>query len=206
MNDEFASIGHITPDITASKTLLRKRLREARRVFYRQRDRWQEANHRLKTRALSLVSRMPGGAVFVYLSTADEASTQELVLDLVDQGIEVLVPYINARKCMSACRVEKWSELVRGPMDILQPPEEKPYDRDIAVALVPGLGFSLSGGRLGYGKGFYDAWLAKNPDVRRVGFCFEAQILTEVPMEDHDQRMDYIVTEARLRSIEQNSR
>jgi 5-formyltetrahydrofolate cyclo-ligase len=91
-------------------------------------------------------------------------------------------------------------------MDILQPPEEKPYDGDISVALVPGLGFSLSGGRLGYGKGYYDAWLAKNPGVRRVGFCFEAQILTEVPMEDHDQRMDYIVTEAALRFVTSSSR
>jgi len=206
MHDEFASMDPVNPDITGSKTLLRSQLREARREFYRQRDRWQEANQRLKTRALSLVSRLPGGAVFVYLSTADEASTQALVPDLLAQGIEVLVPYINDRKCMSACSVGKWSELVRGPMDILQPPEERPYDGEIAVALVPGLGFSLNGGRLGYGKGFYDAWIAKNPGVRRVGFCFEAQVLKELPMEGHDRRMDYIVTEAELRSIEGGSR
>ena len=82
MHDEFAPMDPVNPDITASKTLLRSQLREARREFYRQRDRWQEANQRLKRRALSLVSRLSHEAVFVYLSTADEASTLELVQDL----------------------------------------------------------------------------------------------------------------------------
>jgi 5-formyltetrahydrofolate cyclo-ligase len=206
MHDEFAPMDPVNPDITASKTLLRSQLREARREFYRQRDRWQEANQRLKRRALSLVSRLSHEAVFVYLSTADEASTHELVQDLVDLGVEVLVPYNNNKKCMSASRMAKWSELVRGPMDILQPPEERPYTGKIAVALVPGLGFSLNGGRLGYGKGFYDGWLAANPDVQRVGFCFEVQVLTEIPMEAHDQKLDYILTEAALHSTRRDRR
>jgi len=200
MHDELASLERMKPDIKASKTVLRSQLREARREFYLQRERWQEANQRLKGRALSLVSGLSHEAVFVYLSTADEASTQELIQDLVAQGIEVLVPYINELKCMCASRVEKWSELVRGPMDILQPPEERPYDGYIAFAIVPGLGFSPNGGRLGYGKGFYDTWLAANPDVQRVGFCFEAQVLAAVPLEGHDQKMDFVITEARLRS------
>jgi 5-formyltetrahydrofolate cyclo-ligase len=206
MHDEFASVDPTKPDIKASKIVLRSQLREARRAFYRQRDHWLEANQRLKRRALSLVSRLSHETVFVYLSTADEASTHELVQDLVDLGVEVMVPYINDKKCMSASRMAKWSELVRGPMGILQPPEERPCAGKIAVALVPGLGFSLNGGRLGYGKGFYDGWLAANPDVQRVGFGFEAQLLTELPMEAHDQKLDCILTEAALHSTRSDGR
>ena len=61
--------------------------------------------------------------------------------------------------------------------------------------VVPGLGFTANGERLGYGKGFYDRWLATHPSACRIGFAYAAQVLTALPGEAHDERLDLLVTE-----------
>lgn len=72
---------------------------------------------------------------------------------------------------------------------------EAPYHKvDPAWLLVPGLGFDLSGARLGRGKGHYDRFLQTH-DVLKVGIAWSQQILQKVPMEEHDCHMDFIITE-----------
>lgn len=70
----------------------------------------------------------------------------------------------------------------------------------VSVVLTPGLAFcARDGARLGRGAGFYDRFFA-HPEMvaRRIGVCFEAQLLEQVPSEPHDAPMHQIVTEARL--------
>jgi 5-formyltetrahydrofolate cyclo-ligase len=63
------------------------------------------------------------------------------------------------------------------------------------LVLVPGLAFTRDGARLGMGGGFYDRWAEANPGVRRVGVCFSAQVVGEVPREGHDVGVSVVVTE-----------
>ncbi|MBN8709665.1 MAG: 5-formyltetrahydrofolate cyclo-ligase [Verrucomicrobia bacterium 61-8] len=78
---------------------------------------------------------------------------------------------------------------------------QEPKEGDIApppdLILVPGMAFDLSGGRLGRGKGHYDRWLMGHPKVPRLGLCFECQIFDAIPLEDHDLKVDSVVTETR---------
>lgn len=60
--------------------------------------------------------------------------------------------------------------------------------------LVPGLGFDMHGSRLGRGKGFYDRYL-ENKDVLKIGLAWSEQVIKKIPMEAHDARMDFIITE-----------
>lgn len=68
---------------------------------------------------------------------------------------------------------------------------------EIDVFLTPGLVFDRSGGRLGNGAGFYDGVLSERPaDTQAVGITIDARVIKEVPMDDHDQRVDWIATES----------
>jgi 5-formyltetrahydrofolate cyclo-ligase len=68
---------------------------------------------------------------------------------------------------------------------------------EVDVILVPGVAFTREGHRLGRGGGFYDRLLAALPArTRRIGVCYEAQLLDALPTEPHDQRVDAVITGA----------
>lgn len=62
------------------------------------------------------------------------------------------------------------------------------------IILVPGIGFSKTGNRLGRGKGFYDKYLESFNGLK-VGICFKEQLRNEIPFEEHDQKMDFVITD-----------
>ena len=72
------------------------------------------------------------------------------------------------------------------------------------VLIVPMVAFDARGYRLGYGGGFYDRTLeglrARRPTIA-VGFAFDAQEMPEVPIEDTDQKLDFIITESGVRAF-----
>lgn len=69
----------------------------------------------------------------------------------------------------------------------------------IDVVILPGSVFDLNGGRLGYGGGYYDRFLANGaPQALRIGLAYEMQLVDEVPVMAHDQPLDYLVTEKRV--------
>lgn len=66
--------------------------------------------------------------------------------------------------------------------------------RIIDLIVVPGVAFSREGDRMGYGKGFYDRLLPKL-DAKKIGFAFDFQLFFDIPTEDHDEKMDLIITQ-----------
>lgn len=64
------------------------------------------------------------------------------------------------------------------------------------LVLVPGIGFTLNGGRLGRGKGYYDRLLAGVP-ATKCGVAFDCQIAGEFPLEPHDIHLNCILTPTR---------
>jgi 5-formyltetrahydrofolate cyclo-ligase len=71
----------------------------------------------------------------------------------------------------------------------------------IDLVIVPGLAFDPAGNRLGYGKGFYDRFLAQHrnasPHGRTIGICFDFQVLVEIPVTEHDIPVSMVVTDVR---------
>jgi 5-formyltetrahydrofolate cyclo-ligase len=57
------------------------------------------------------------------------------------------------------------------------------------------LGFDRAGGRIGYGAGYYDRFLSKNPGMRKIGIAFACQEVERLPVDENDIRMDVIITE-----------
>jgi 5-formyltetrahydrofolate cyclo-ligase len=77
------------------------------------------------------------------------------------------------------------------------PEDEPPPDpRSIDVVIVPGTAFTAAGDRLGQGGGWYDRFLARvRPDCVTIGVGFAPQLVSELPVEDHDIRLDLVVTD-----------
>ncbi|TAE81676.1 MAG: 5-formyltetrahydrofolate cyclo-ligase [Alphaproteobacteria bacterium] len=87
--------------------------------------------------------------------------------------------------------------LIEGAFGVMQPEPESvqviPH-----LCIVPLLGFDRSGARLGYGKGYYDQYLARHPQIIRIGVAFSCQEVHNIPMEAHDQRVHHIITETEV--------
>lgn len=90
-----------------------------------------------------------------------------------------------------------------GAHGVHEPAEADPVP-PAGLVLVPGLAFDARGYRLGRGGGYYDRFLESLGRPRPVlcGVCFACQIVPEIPREAHDARVDYVVSEAGLRSAE----
>lgn len=72
---------------------------------------------------------------------------------------------------------------------------------NVVPMLVPGVAFSKKGDRIGYGKGYYDRYMVRHPEVNTVGICFTCQLLDDIPAESQDIAMHQIVTEEQIYSL-----
>jgi len=66
------------------------------------------------------------------------------------------------------------------------------------ILMIPGVAFTKKMERLGLGKGYYDRYLAKFPLIKKIGICFEEQIINNVFCEIHDMKMDAIITDKKI--------
>ncbi len=78
---------------------------------------------------------------------------------------------------------------------VLEPLKKIDFDKEqIDMVIVPGVAFDKEFNRMGFGKGFYDRFL-KNFTAVKVGVCHSFQLIDEIESEEHDIKMDIIVTE-----------
>jgi 5-formyltetrahydrofolate cyclo-ligase len=151
-------------------------------------------------RAMSLPSFVSARCVCLYVSTGGEAGTHELIAGALAQGRRVCVPWLDRKG--GTYRLSEISafpsDLAPGAFGILEPVADKIRLVEAPVVdlwFVPGLAFDARGMRLGRGRGVYDR-LLKNAGGVRVGLAYDAQIVDRLPVESHDVRMDWLVTEA----------
>ena len=147
--------------------------------------------------------------VFTYVNFRSEVITIPLINELMGKGKILSVPktYVDENK-MEAIRINNVSEdLVPGYCDILEPRSELletniTEPQNIDVIILPGSVFDERGGRMGYGGGYYDRFVEKIPFAIRIGLAFEEQVVSEAPLQPHDELLDYIVTEKRIIAID----
>lgn len=127
-------------------------------------------------------------AVMLYMPVKGEAD----VTGLIGDDKVFLLPVTDGDD-MYACLCGKTKA---GPFGVPVPEEEIVFDKDkIDVVIVPGVAFDKEGNRMGYGRGYYDRFLQDISAVR-VGVCHSFQVIESVPCEEHDVKMDIIVTES----------
>lgn len=142
------------------------------------------------------------GVVLAYVGFGSELRTDAFVRRVLDDGKVLLLPRVDRDERRLDLHEVKdpIRDLKAGMWGIREPnpdlcPRAKPESLDFA--LVPGVAFDARGARLGYGGGFYDKLLASCSELYAflVAAAFEFQVVDEVPLEDHDVRVNLIVTE-----------
>ena len=84
----------------------------------------------------------------------------------------------------------------------IREPIGEAYEGEIDVIVMPLLAVDERGNRLGYGGGYYDRFLKKYQGATRVAYCYDFQILKDVPTESWDEKVDLIVTDKRIIRID----
>lgn len=138
--------------------------------------------------------------VLAFCGFGTEIDTAPLLHEILRRGKVLLLPKINrTRKALDIYQVQNLAtDLIAGVWGILEPDPARCELRalsDIQLAIVPGVAFDRHGGRIGYGKGYYDGLLAQCHPLT-IGAAFEVQVFDVVPMEPHDARISTLVTEA----------
>ena len=142
-------------------------------------------------------------SISAYWPVADEIDVRPLMLRLFKCGHMIFLPVVQGPTAPLLFR--KWTpdtELFDGGFGTSIPGPDS-VEGIPSVLLVPILAFDGEGFRLGYGGGFYDRTLQsfrdKKAGVISVGVAYEAQFVTKLPIEEHDQRLDFVVTEVQTR-------
>jgi 5-formyltetrahydrofolate cyclo-ligase len=139
-------------------------------------------------------------SVLFYSPLAHEPDVRPLLAEALAAGRFVALPrYVRGEDRYVACQVEHLTrDLARGYFGIVEPKPSCPEVslRTIGLCLVPGIGFTMEGGRLGHGKGYYDRMLAEATGVK-CGAAFDWQVGVEFPRAAHDIVLNCIVTPTR---------
>jgi 5-formyltetrahydrofolate cyclo-ligase len=135
---------------------------------------------------------------FFGVTEKGEISTGRILADAIASGKVLVLPKVTGDDGgMNHVRVEDLSCLQPGPWDIPEPSgEDKVGPGDIDLVLVPGLAVDLHGNRIGYGKGYYDRFLAEAERAVKVMLVPERFVYERIPAEDHDVPVGFIVTES----------
>jgi 5-formyltetrahydrofolate cyclo-ligase len=159
------------------------------------------ASRAIAERLANLPAWRNARTVALHAPLGAEVDTAEIARLAQAAGMRVAWPRISrtgAALEFASCAV---SELVPGPARALEPPASSPSLPLDAIDLivVPGVAFDTRGGRLGRGRGHYDATLGLlRPGTARVGLGFDEQVVDRVPVEPHDVPLDVVVTGSRV--------
>ena len=147
--------------------------------------------------------------IMLYISTKYEVQTQNIIESAQKDNKKLYIPIIIKEKhdLIPSLVNDFNKELALGDLGIYQPKEE--HTREIHpnmldMVIIPGIGFTTNGNRLGRGGGYYDRFLKKlKENCRSVALAFEIQIVEEIPLDEYDVPVDYIITEDRIIKIKQ---
>lgn len=142
--------------------------------------------------------------VHVYCSMPDEVESTPFIEYAWGIGKDVYVPVSGPNGVLTHCRITWSTQWKTGPFGIREPipdsPENIVTDHSFfgqgAAIIVPLVAFDQQCMRLGYGKGFYDRFLAQSA-AAKIGIAYELQRVQHVSAQEHDIPMDAIATQER---------
>lgn len=182
--------------VSADKSALRKELRRSMRLLTE--PEWTAESRAILEKLRRLGELRRAGTVFCFLGVSPEPDTVRLIEWLLAEGKRVALPRCTGPGVMEARLITGLQGLVPGAYGIGEPDEsaERIDPEEIEAAIIPGVAFDRAGGRLGHGAGYYDRYLRRTGALC-CGICLDAALVERVPGEEHDVRMDLVITGTR---------
>jgi 5-formyltetrahydrofolate cyclo-ligase len=186
----------------SNKSIIRRELKETLAAMT------PAQRHQKSLAACALIGASPEFAaarvIMLFLSTPHEIETASLALRAWQAGKSVVVPKVSwdQRRMLPVEITSLHGHIVTTTgAGVREPAKGKPLPvRDIDLVIVPGLGFTPTGYRIGRGMGFYDRFLAQSEFIGvSCGLAFEEQVVPALPVLDHDMPLAMLCTDTGIR-------
>lgn len=179
------------PDPKLYKSQLRQEMRTRRAAIpaalKARYDRWICAG------ILDRIRQYEWKVIHCYLPLPEEIDLYPLIEAMLAELVQVIVPETLPRPNLRHWILKSLDELQPGRFGTCFPANSEEYTGDFDLVIVPGLAFTPAGHRLGYGGGYYDAFLARHPRAYKLGAFYPFQKVADLPVEPHDIPLDEVL-------------
>jgi 5-formyltetrahydrofolate cyclo-ligase len=150
----------------------------------------------IRKRVQELEEYQQADIMFCYVSTHDEVDTWQLMEEAFQKGKRIGVPKCIGKGIMEVREIHALTELKEGAYGIMEPSGECPEMKkeEIQFGIIPCVSADTEGRRLGHGAGFYDRYLS-GTSFCKVMLCRKELMLSEIPTDQHDIKMDKVIFE-----------
>lgn len=194
---------------------MEEKKRKLRKEFLKKRDNLSREeiefnSGKIEKRLFALPEFRRAKTIMFYASFRSEVATGKMMRNAMRLKKRIAVPVVHGEKIV-ACEIKNLrKELTKGSFGIKEPEKEfrrRVNRKKIDLVVVPGVVFDNRGGRLGYGRGYYDRFLRSKSIRSRmnhshqcalIGLAFDLQIARQIPLKKKDVKVDKIVTESRI--------
>ena len=175
-----------------NKTELRRLIRTQKRAMTQQQ--MEKASRELGEKLAACPQYAAATTIYGYMPYNQEVRTIPMLERALAEGKQVAVPKVYG-DTMKFILVTDLTQMVDSDMGIPEPIADGPVAEDPhAMVLMPGLAFTAKGDRMGYGGGYYDKFLAAEPDHPTVALCYDFQLVDYIPTDAYDIPVDLVLT------------
>ncbi|HXG74603.1 MAG TPA: 5-formyltetrahydrofolate cyclo-ligase [Candidatus Nitrosotenuis sp.] len=131
--------------------------------------------------------------IAAYYSIGSEVRTHDILQDILSEGKTLALPRVEGDHLIF-CNITRFEDLEKGEFGIMEPKQNCPQVDEFDVVLVPAIAMTKRGQRLGYGRGFYDRFLA-DKESTTIALTYSKFVVKNIPFSEGDVRIHLVVTE-----------
>ena len=176
------------------KNRLRKEIRNKRESMSR--EEIAEKSRIITRKFLNSDYYKNSNVIMSYISIKNEIDMKEINEKIISDGKKLILPVIE-RENIKSVQIDSYENMEEKKFGVIEPISGKEVDKsEIDLIIVPGVAFDIKGNRIGFGKGYYDRFL-KGYSGKKIVLAYDFQVVENIDAEEHDERVEEIITEAR---------
>lgn len=179
-------------DIAEEKVMLRKELLKFRDELNPEIKKYYDTM--ITDKVLNLIRKNDFKNIHCFIPMGSEINTWLIIDELLKENRTVIAPKVLKNRLLEHLVLDKSKKLEKGRFGTQHPSGNQIFTGEIEIIIVPALAYDECLNRIGYGGGFYDAFLSKHFKALKVGICYPFQELKRIPLSPNDYPVDMIIT------------